>query len=301
MDTMMMNAHTDTTVKTFQYRTTIGAMAKENYSLVHAALRRSDAFKFNLLKKLFPNLTGIREFITGDTYLGKVAVIIESRGEKPTPAVVFTACLRILGRIGSEISSIKETYVGTNEFSCHQFHEIFKEKALHITDPHGEGEGISQNDAGIRPEWRINLAEQDWFIFNDNYGTTEEKAFVAFFATCVERLKKEYEKVYLVRNERQLVLYSFDGGERFEPDYLLFLRKKNATGFEQYQLFVEPKGNHLLEQDKWKEDFLLQIANDGVAVKTFVDDGRYHVVGMPFFNQQSRMKELREAFEGLLA
>ena len=29
--------------------------------------------------------------------------------------------------------------------------------------------------------------------------------------------------MFLVRNERQLHIYSFDGGERFEPDYLLFL------------------------------------------------------------------------------
>lgn len=300
MDTMMMNANTNTTVKTFQYRTTIGAIAKENYSLIHAALRRCDAFKFNLLKKFFPNLTGLREFITDDAYLGKVTVLIESREEKPSLDIVFTACLRILGKIGSEIASIKETYIGTREFSCSHFHETFKAKTLHITDPHGEGEGVSQNAEAIRPEWKINLADQDWFIFNDNFGTTEEKAFVAFFATYVERLKKEYEKVYLVRNERQLVLYSFDGGERFEPDYLLFLRKKNATGFEQYQLFVEPKGNHLLEQDKWKEDFLLQIAKNGMAVKTFVDDGHYHVLGMPFFNQQNRMKEIRDAFEKFL-
>ena len=74
---------------------------------------------------------------------------------------------------------------------------------LYITDPHGEGEGISQNAAAIRPEWKVDLGQADWFVFNDNFGTTEEKAFVAYFASRVEELKKEYEKVYLVRNERQ--------------------------------------------------------------------------------------------------
>lgn len=177
-----------------------------------------------------------------------------------------------------------------------RFCEVFKDKMLYITDPHGEGEGISQNAAAIRPEWKVDLGQADWFVFNDNFGTTEEKAFVAYFASRVEELKKEYEKVYLVRNERQLVIYSFDAGERFEPDYLMILCRKNATGLDQYQIFVEPKGNHLLEQDKWKEDFLLQIKSHGVPVKSFVDDNQYHVWGLPFFNRDNRMKEFSDGF-----
>ena len=146
----------------------------------------------------------------------------------------------------------------------------------------------------------MDLSDKDWFVFNDNYGTTEEKAFVVHFATYVQRLKDEYERVYLVRNERQLALYSFEGGERFEPDYLLFLLKKNATGFEQYQLFIEPKGTHLLENDKWKEEFLLQIQASGIPTKVFADDNHYHIVGFPFFNREKRMPAIEEAYSKLL-
>ncbi len=300
MDTMMMNAHTNTTVKTFQHRTTIGKIAAYNYSIVHSALRRIDVFKFSVLRSYFPNLKSLREFITGDAYLGKVRILIESRDETPTPETFFEACLNVLMKIGGVISAIKETYEGTTEFRDKKFSEVFRSKKLHITDPHGEGEGISQNAPAIRPEWRINLGIADWFIFNDNFGTTEEKAFVAYFASYVEALKKEYETVYLVRNERQLVLYSFDGGERFEPDYLMFLRRRNSTGAEQYQIFVEPKGNHLIAQDKWKEDFLLQIESRGIPTKTFADDNKYYVWGFPFYNQQNRMGEFTRSFERVL-
>ncbi len=300
MDTMMMNAHTNTTVKTFQHRTTIGKIAAYNYSIVHSALRRIDVFKFSVLRSYFPNLKSLREFITGDAYLGGVRILIESRDETPTPETFFQACLNVLTKIGGEISAIKETYEGTTEFRDKKFSEVFRSKTLHITDPHGEGEGISQNAPAIRPEWRINLGIADWFIFNDNFGTTEEKAFVAYFASYVEALKKEYETVYLVRNERQLVLYSFDGGERFEPDYLMFLRRRNSTGAEQYQIFVEPKGNHLIAQDKWKEDFLLQIESRGIPTKTFADDNKYYVWGFPFYNQQNRMGEFTRSFERTL-
>lgn len=301
MDTMMMNAHTNTTVKTYTYRTKIKKIADYNYSIVHRALRRIEVFKFSVLRGYFPNLKSLREFITEDAYLGRVKIIIESRDETPTPGTLFEACMTVLTKIGGEIAAIKETYEGTIDFTDKKFSDVFRNKTRYITDPHGEGEGISQNSPAIRPEWKIDLGTADWFVFNDNFGTTEEKAFVAYFATYVKQLKREYEKVYLVRNERQLVLYSFDGGERFEPDYLMFLRKKKSTGFEQYQIFVEPKGNSFIPQDKWKEDFLLQIESRGIPKKTFADDNKYFVWGFPFYNQQNRMAEFTTAFEKILS
>lgn len=301
VDTMMMDTHSDTTVKTHQSRTTFKEIADYNYSIVHRALRRVDAFKFSTLLKYFPNLESTREFITSDSYLGGIKLLIESRHETPTPETYFEACIKVLDKIGNEILSIKETYKGSKDFTDKKFSEIFQSKTIHITDPHGEGVGISQNAAAIRPQWKIDLSTADWFVFEDNYGTSEEKAFVAYFATHVEKLKEEYEKVYLVRNERQLVLYSFSNGERFEPDYLLLLRKKKSDGYEQYQIFVEPKGEHLLANDSWKEEFLMQIEEMGVPRKTFVDDVNYKIWGLPFFNQQHRMEEFSNAFSRLMS
>jgi type III restriction enzyme len=300
MDTMMMNAPTNTTVKTYLYRTTIGKIAEYNYSIVHKALRRIDVYKFNVLRSYFPNLKTLREFIMNDAYLGGVRILIENPDIEPNPKTLFTACIDVLERIGSEIFAIRETYEGTTEFTDKNFREVFRNKTLHITDPHDEGEGISQNAPAVRPEWKIDLGVANWYVFNDNFGTTEEKAFVAYFSHYVDKLKADYEKVYLVRNERQLVLYSFNDGERFEPDYLMFLRRRNSTGFEQYQIFVEPKGSHLIAQDKWKEDFLLQIKSKGIPKKTFADDNEYYVWGFPFYNQENRLSDFTKAFENII-
>ncbi len=297
MDTMM-STPTKTTVKTYSHRTTIKKIAEYNYSIVHSAMRRIDVFKFNVLCGYFPNLSSLREFIMDEAYLGGVRIIIESRDEEPTPETLFEACMTTLTKIGVEISNIKETYEGTTDFRDKKISDVFHNKTRYITDPHGEREGVSQNAPTIRPEWRIDLSTQDWYVFNDNFGTSEEKAFVAYFSRYVDDLKKQYEKVFLVRNERQLVLYSFNGGERFEPDYLLFLRKKNTTGYEQYQIFIEPKGQNLLEPDKWKEDFLLQIESCGIPKKTFADDTDYRIWGLPFFNTQGdKLKGFTDAFE----
>jgi type III restriction enzyme len=299
MDTMMTDSITDTTVKTFKHRRTIGEIAAQNYSLVHRAVRRIDVFKFNIIRNYFPNLNTMREFITDDSYLGGVKIIIESREDTLTIGDQYEACLFVMSKIAGEISAIKETYEGTVEFTDKFFREVFRNKTRHIAEPQGEGEGISQNDSAVRSAWRLNLAEADWFVFEDDYGTSEEKSFIAYFASHVDELKKTYDNVYLVRNERQLALYSFDGGERFEPDYLLFLQKQSATGYEQYQIFVEPKGNNLLSVDKWKEDFLLQIERRGIPTKKFVDDNEYRIWGFPFYNEVNRMTEFSKAFDEL--
>ena len=141
---------------------------------------------------------------------------------------------------------------------------------------------------------KIDLSKEDWFAFEDNFGTSEEKAFFAYFKTFVPQLNEKYDKVFLIRNERQLHIYSFDGGERFEPDFLLFLHKQNADGYEQLQVFIEPKGTHLVGNDKWKEDFLLELEDKAVATKIFVDDNDYKIWGFQFFNHDVRMNEFSD-------
>ena len=107
MDVMMTDIHTNTTVKTHFYHTTIKQIAAYNYSLVHQALRRIDIFKFSTLKSYYPNLTSMREFITSGDYLGNVRICIESRDETLTPETYFKACVYVLSKIGGEISSIQ--------------------------------------------------------------------------------------------------------------------------------------------------------------------------------------------------
>lgn len=87
------------------------------------------------------------------------------------------------------------------------------------------------------------------------------------------------------------------GGERFEPDYVIFLQQKKTDGMEQLQIFVEPKGEHLLLKDAWKEDLLLQMKEKAIPVKTYVDDNDYKIWGLHFFNQNTCMKDFDEDFK----
>ena len=270
---------------------TIREMAERNYAVVHKALMKYPVFKFNTLHKYFPNVTSTREFITTDEYLGGVRIDIKCRDENPSMQIMYGAAQSVLKKIAAAISSIEETYLGTKKFHAKKVREIFKDKSVNYTDPHDGGIGISQNDSSVKKEWKIDLSDEDWFAYTDNFGTSEEKAFVAYFKDYVEDLRKKYNKVYLVRNERAFHIYSFDDGERFEPDYVLFLQKDKTDGYEQIQIFIEPKGSQLLEKDAWKEKFLLQMREKVVPTIKFVDDNEYKIWGFHFFNQEHRMKE----------
>lgn len=288
------------TVATYTYRTTIGDIAKINYNIVHKAVCKYNVLKFNILRSYFPNLKSTREFIEDSNYMGGIRIEIVSAQEKPSPAILFTACANVVGKVADSVSEIEEIYEGTREFRPEHISSVFKNKRCNYTVVHDGGIGFSQNDSTVPAAWKIDLSKEDWFAFEDNFGTSEEKAFVAYFKSYVPQLKAKYDKVYLLRNERQLHIYSFEGGERFEPDYLLFLHSTKNEGYEQLQVFIEPKGTHLVETDKWKEDFLLEIEGTAVPRKVYVDDNDYKIWGFHFFNQDIRATEFTDDFAKLI-
>lgn len=280
-------------------RKTFSDIAEINYAIVNKALCKFNVFRFDILKTYFPNLSSTREFIFSGDYLGQIIIEITSPYEKPSCEILHFACISALSEIGENISSIEKTYEGSTEFKAYNIRDVFTDKTCNYTDPHDDGVGISQNDVRISTNLRLDLSNEDWFAFNDNYGTSEEKAFVVYFKKYVDKLKKKYDKVYLVRNERQLHIYSFDSGERFEPDYVLFLHTPTGMGYEQLQVFIEPKGTHLIENDRWKEEFLLQLESKAVPIVTFADDNKYRIWGFHFFNQTERAAEFDRDFDRL--
>jgi len=284
----------------FSYSITIRQIAEINYNIVHRALRKYSGFNFKTLLSHFPNLRSMQQFITDPSYLGEISLVMIGPDEQISVDDYYRACVHTFGKIETELANVQDTYIGTTEFVGRQFSEVFRDKRVHYTDPTGFGQGISQSDPNVPQEMRLDLSSEDWFVFQDNYGTSEEKSFVAYFSQAIGWLRSKYDKVYLVRNERQLHIYSFSDGERFEPDYLLFLQTNRPDkSYEQLQIFVEPKGDHLIESDAWKEKFLLEIETRHVPVRKFIDDNKYCVWGFPFYNRNKRMKEFSEAINRL--
>lgn len=291
-DVVLEEISSDKSVETYSITMTFKEIADVNYSTVNRALRQFDVFKFNTLKSYFPNIKSTYEFVTDENYLGNIKIKVTSKYKALPMNVVYRACVNVLSKIALKISAIEEVYEGTTEFKAHYLHEYIRDKSINVK-PISGSIGVSQNDASVGTN-RLDLSSEDWFVFNDNFGTSEEKAFVRYFKDYVDTLRSKYDKVYLLRNERQIHLYSFDGGERFEPDYILYLCKNRADSVEQLIVFVEPKGTHLIDSDKWKEDFLLELKEKAIPTVTFVDDNKYKIWGFHFFNTECRSVEFAD-------
>ena len=278
---------------------TIQDIADKNYAVVNKALMKFPIYKFSRLKELFPTVKSTRQFITDENFLGGVRINITGNELEPSLETLYAAVFATLKKISETLNNIKPTYRGTTEFAAKKISEFFRDKTVNYSEEHVDGLGMSQNDARAGTDVRIDLAAEDWFAYNDNFGTSEEKAFVAYFRSQVAELKKIYRKVWLVRNERAVKIYSFDDGAHFEPDYVLFLQRDIDGGVEQLQIFIEPKGKHLEAIDDWKEKFLLQLKARAVPVKIFVDSNEYRIWGLPFYNRADD-SDFNAAFNDLL-
>jgi len=65
-----------------------------------------------------------------------------------------------------------------------------------------------------------------------------------------------------------------------------------------YQVFIEPKGSHLLKADEWKEKFLVSI-KDCFEIEQLMTNKKYTVWGLPFYNSESRDVEFAETFDAM--
>jgi len=124
------------------------------------------------------------------------------------------------------------------------------------------------------------VANEPWYVYNANYGTSEEKKFVELFSRRFEGLNQKFENIYLIRNEREIKIFD-KLGRAFEPDFLLFCKQRNGEQMT-FQVFIEPKGEHLKGHDKWKEDFLNEIRAKPKTIK--IDTDTYLITAVPFYN-----------------
>ena len=268
------------------------------YNILLGAIECFEELRFDIIKEKYPSLKSMREFLTSDEYLGNSSIEITYTQDELNGRILFAAVKHALTKVATHIMAIKPEYIGSRVFEPRQLKDVLKDKKINLTavEKNG-GKGNSQNDC-LNEEYKLDLSSENWYVFNDNYGTSEEKLFVKFFKTHIEpKLKEKDLEYYVVRNERvpELAIYSFEAGERFEPDFLLFVKKKRSGGSIVYQGYVEPKGNQLLENDAWKEEFSMQIENEHTVKGVFADD--YKIIGFPFFNQENRLKEFEEAID----
>ena len=157
-------------------------------------------------------------------------------------------------------------------------------------DPDSEEQtGRSMNDPGNK--FHLDLKTRKWYSYNDCFGTSEEKLLVKYIDKKMIELRSKYTDVFLLRNEKFFKIFDFKNGDATEPDFVLFLVDQNQTKSVQYQIFIEPKGEHLALKDEWKEDLLTSLKEEAKVVLLTQSD-KIFVWGLPFYNNDQE-----EAFD----
>jgi TYPE III RESTRICTION-MODIFICATION SYSTEM: METHYLASE len=275
-------------------------LSEIDYNILSGTAIYFNELKFNVLKEKYPNLKTLKEFLTVENYLGNVAIEFKyTKGSEITGKDIYRELKQeVFPAICKHINEIKIEYEGREEFKPYEIKNVIKDKTIYLSSINNEGKGESQIETSNN-ELKIDLSMENWYVYNDNYGTTEEKKFVKYFKNEIKpKLDEKNFEYYVIRNERfsELALYSFDKGERFEPDYLLFIKNKNDDKSEEYQIYAEPKGEQLLLVDKWKEDFLIKIEEKQKTMKN-----NHKIIGLPFFNGKgTKLKEFSEVINKFL-
>lgn len=273
--------------------------------VLRSALNSFSTYNFNSLKEVYPQLKSVKEFIESDNYLAKLSVKV-SGNQNSLAAYSQEDKLYIAKAVLKDLEPILrtrgKTYRGTKEFKPSVFNKVFRDKiVLNVTvSPSGDKEFGESMKTPKNQMYALDLSNVRWYAYNDNYGTSEEKALVKYIEGKMEKFEEKYDEIYLVRNEKDLKIYDFAEGRPFEPDFVLFLRVKGSSDkYDNLQLFIEPKGNNLLIKDKWKNDFLKQIK--AMAEVTWcTNTDAYMVWGIPFFNENTNAEFIATMEEGVL-
>ncbi len=278
------------------------AIADFGIAILRKAMQKLEFYEFKNLKAYLPNLQSAHEFMTDGRYIGNIRVEVSGTPEhinNLSAGDKLRTATQILAEISEVIASDKVEYKGTKEFIPFLLKDKITDKTLNFAGDEGEDQefGKSMNDPNDTAI-HLDLSKRDWFIFDDCFGTSEEKLLIKYIDKHFDDLKKRYSDIYLIRNERHFKIYNFDDGRPLEPDFILYLIGQEKSDTMHYQVFIEPKGGHLLKQDQWKEKFLMRLQADSV-IEQLWKDRKYAIWGLPFFNSTQRMPEWESKFEEL--
>lgn len=194
---------------------------------------------------------------------------------------MYKALCELLQRIKQTLDIHIERFGGTRTFYPKPVKEVFKNVKYNV--PKDQSRNSIVKDASD-----ITYFAQDSFYGDSSYEKELLQELSQYFTDYAFR--GNYQDVYLLRNYRQVKIFNFEDGRGFEPDFLLFFRKYKKAMV--YQLFIESKGEHLAEHDRWKEEFLTTLCQlDSPDIIRHDAPNKYKIIGIPFYSANNNVSQ----------
>lgn len=253
--------------------------------LLQKALRSNPFFRYSNLKEYVPSITSVQTFIESKDFLGNLDISVTIPRDMDvsdiTPKIKLSVLNDYLSKLETKIKSNYLKVKGTTIFEGIKISELIDDYVVEVNNVNRDVE--SQK----RPK---NMNQHDWYIYDKAIVNGLERDLIDLINNMMEDLQKKYDEVYLIRNERKIKFREIDGVKGFMPDFLLYLKDDNYT----YQVFVEPKGKHLLLNDEWKEQFMLSI-NKREDIEVLAENDNVRLVGLCFYSDDAlKRQEFKE-------
>lgn len=250
------------------------------------AMQRNPFFHYSNLSKYVNNISSVSNFIRSKNYLASVQIKVE----KDSMDIVTATNLLYFAEsyLSYILPFLKNNYL--------------KPKGLSVFEPIKVSEAIEDYSFSVtKTSTKVNQKimsipkRHNWFVYDNSIGNPLEQQLVEFISTIYPILNSKFKNIFLIRNERSLKLIEFGTSRGFLPDYLLCFEDNENF----YQVFLEPKGSHLVERDSWKEEFLTEISAQSIGNPNPLNKN-VKIIGTKFFNTDSRrLKEFKEFKEDL--
>lgn len=256
-------------------------LVKIDEALVKKSMARNPFFRFNTMKKYMPTLNSISEFMYDAQWLGQL---------KEIQATVSTGADTVLSRetqllvVEKYLAYIQRMLImnykrqrGTNKFIGLPIKEVVQDYQKRVP--------VNYSNAGIHELIQTyDYKKAPWFVYNEAIVDKLERSLIELIQGYVEELQNKYKDVYLIRSDERntkLKLHEFANNVShyagFLPDFVLYLANESYI----YQIYIEPKGTQLLDQDQWKENLLTSISPKSVDV--IGENGQVKLYGVKFY------------------
>ncbi len=254
------------------------------------ALQKNSFFHFNHLKRYFPDLKSIHQFMRDRDYLGGLKININLPIEIKIDHLTAQEKLSIIERYLFSISeTIRRNYKrskGLKRFRPVNIRDVIKDYSVMLTSQDQLAEDVNQR---ITP---ISTTGKKWYVYDQAILNGLEHSMIELFDKFIRKLNEKYNEVYLLRNDERTTrfkLTEFDGYRGFMPDFILYMKDADYS----YQVVVEPKGGHLVDYDRWKEDFMESLCNNH-EFSIIGEDQNVKLLGFKFYTKEDPDRFLKD-------